>query len=73
MILIEALGWFALSWVLHSQIMFLKQKFDIKKFDTICLKCFTFWFSLISLNIFVAAIAALMAYFFDNYFSNISL
>jgi len=69
MLIIEALKWMALSWVIVSWISFLFEKFiEPKYFFLLCLKCITFWTTLIfTQDPFIAAIASLIAYLFDSH------
>lgn len=70
--LINCIVYFAIAWVLFNQAKItltkLTPKFYSKIESFVCFKCFTFWFTLIItwFNLPVAAVASLMAYFFDK-------
>jgi hypothetical protein len=71
-LLLISLSYFAIIWVGFSQLqtILLKRRY-IKLVNIMCLKCFTFWITLIlTFNLPIAAIAALMAFIFDNKFNN---
>lgn len=73
MIIIEAIKWFALVWVLLSLIQSAAFRLSIytkwfQIFEDPCRKCYTFWIVLFcTLNPFIAAIAAFFAMLESNY------
>jgi hypothetical protein len=73
MILVEAIQWFALIWVVLSLFQHAAQIVSIKykswnKVAEICKKCWTFWLVLaLTWNPFIAAIAAFCAMLESNY------
>ena len=73
MIIIEAIKWFAMSWVLISlfqhaaTILAIEYKW-FRQFETLCKRCWTFWIVLgVTWNPFIAAIAAFLAMLESNY------
>lgn len=75
MILITALIAFSITWVFLSQAKWIinKLKLNIPE-EYLCIKCITFWSTLIlTFDLPLAALAALMAYLFDNYLTQTRL
>ncbi len=77
--LLLSLVYFAISWVLFSQATSIMSKFFYNLYQKIetylCLKCFVFWSTLLLTwgNLPIAAVASLMAYFYDKNNNSIKL
>jgi len=67
--IIESLEFSCLNWVVVTLISTTLHRINIHKLDVfLCLKCITFWSTLIlTQNIFTAAVAALLSYIIDTY------
>lgn len=68
--MMEIVGFVAIVWVFINILSSILEyfKIDEKYFKILCLKCFTFWITLLfTLNPFTAAIAALLAYLLDKF------
>jgi len=68
----NSIQWAALIWVALMMFTSVLHKYGYHKLDKyLCLKCITFWVTLIfSHNVFIAALASLIAYLIDKHISN---
>jgi len=70
--ILMAIQFSAMSWVIVTMLTSLLHYFNIHTLDRfICLKCTSFWFTLIiTQNIFIAAVASFISFLIDKYLNS---